>query len=89
MIKKSVLDDMDTDEALRALLSLSQRNAISQTDLAEGVKHLTLRAAFSVFQLQRLQSGLNMPDVMPSAIDLVIKDRELCRAINNLKELHQ
>lgn len=89
MIRKSVLDDMDTDAALQALLSLSERKAISQTDLAEGVKHIMRRAAFSVFQLQRLQSGLDMPDVMPSSIELVIKDRSLNQAIKNLKELHQ
>lgn len=89
MIKKSVLDDMDTDEALRALLSLSQRKAISQTDLAEAVIMLMKRGAWSVFQANRLQSGLDMPDVMPSAIELVIKDRELNRAIKNLKDLHQ
>lgn len=47
------------------------------------------RAAFSVFQIQRLQSGLDMPDVMPSSIELVIKDRALNQAIKNLKELHQ
>lgn len=89
MIRKSVLDDMDTDEALRALLSLSQRNAISQTDLAEGVNILLKRRVWTIFQIHKLQSGIDMPDVMPSAIDLVIKDRELNRAINSLKELHQ
>ena len=89
MIKKSVLDDMDTDEALRALLSLSQRKAISRTDLAEAVIMLMKRRAWSVFQANRLQSGLDMPDVMQSAIELVIKDRELNRVINSLKELHQ
>lgn len=89
MIRKSVLDDMDTDAALQALLSLSQRKAISQTDLAEGVRHLVRRAVFTSFQIQRLQSGMDMPDVMPSAIKLVIKDRALNQAIKNLKELHQ
>lgn len=89
MIRKSVLDDMDTDAALQALLSLSERKAISQTDLSEAVTTLMKRREWSVFQVNRLQSGLDMPDVMPSAIELVIKDRALNQAIKNLKELHQ
>lgn len=89
MIKKSALENMGTDDALRALLSLFKRKAISQTDLAEAVTTLMKRREWSVFQVNRLQSGLDMPDVMPSAIELVIKDRALNQAIKNLKELHQ
>lgn len=89
MVNKSIIDTMTTDEALTALLELVKRKQISQLDLGEAVAYLLKRREWSVFQVNRLASGMDMPDVMPAAIDVVLKDRALNAAIKSLKELHQ
>lgn len=88
MVIKSNIDALTTDEALVALLELVKRKQISQVDLGEAVAYLLKRREWTTFHIARLQSGLEMPDVMPAAIELVIKDRELLRCIKSLKELH-
>lgn len=89
MVNKSVVDTMTTDHALRSLRSLFIRNAISSNDAAVIVKHIMRRAEFTAHQIARLQSGLEMPDVMPAAIELVIADRELLASIKSLKDAAQ
>lgn len=88
MVIKSNIDALTTDEALVALLELVKRKQISQLDLGEAIAYLLKRREWTTFHIARLQSGLEMPDVMPSAIELVIKDRELLRCIKSLKDLH-
>ena len=88
MMNKSVVDSMSTDDILGAVHALMVQGQISQFDAVEIIRYVMNRKKFTVFQLQRLQSGVDMPDVLPSALDLVIKYLELNRAIRSLKELH-
>lgn len=84
MLNYSVVDDMTSDQVLRSLRSLFLRNAISATDAGEIVTRILKRKDFTPHQIERLQSGVDMPEVMPSAINLVIADRELLQAIKEL-----
>lgn len=88
MINKSIIDTMTTYQALGILLAKHIAGQVSQLDLGEAVAYLMRRGDdFTDFQIARLQSGLDMPDVMPFAIDVVLKDRALNDAIKSLKEL--
>lgn len=84
MMNKSAVDSMSTDDIIGAVHALMVQCQISQFDAVEIIRHVMNRNKFTVFQLQRLQSGVDMPDVLPSALYLVIKDRELNKAIKQL-----
>lgn len=86
MINKSAIDKMQTTEALKALGQLVANKVINTFDTVAILRILITREHFTVFQLARLQSGIDYPEIMTEAIDLVIADRAFNEKVKSLKE---